>query len=251
MKTLAFNSYNPNISLNSEPDNPYWISFSDIMAGLLVIFILASVLLIIKLSNMQNKVENAISEIQNTNYIRSLMLTEIKEILAKKGINVEISENQSVLRIPDERLYFESLSYEIPSNKKKLVGEIGRTLYYAILKKDRYKYIDTIFIEGHTDSLKAASINMGNWGLAAYRAISVWKYWSEELEIGWKLRTLKNSYNKPMFSVSGYAATRPLISKDDTEYKRRKNRRIDLRFSMKKPIIADYENILSILDVTK
>ena len=243
--------YSKHNNASTEPENPYWISFSDIMAGLLVIFILASVLLIIKLSTMENRVEDAIKEIQNTNKIRAIMLNEIRDALAEKGIIVEISENHSVLRIPDERLYFESLSYEIPDDRKELVAEIGRTLYKALLKSDRFKYIDTIFIEGHTDTWKAPSFDMGNWGLAAYRAIEVWKYWSEKLEIGWKLKTLKNSYGKPMFSVSGYAATRPVITPDDTEAKRRKNRRIDLRFSMKKPVITDYENILSILEVVK
>jgi flagellar motor protein MotB len=236
---------------SSDEDNPYWISFSDIMAGLLVIFILACVLLIIKLSTMEERVNEAIKEIQNANQIRATMLVEIFEQLAKQGIIVEISENFSVLRIPDERLYFDSLCYKIPDNKKKLLADIGFALYEAIIKNHRHVYIDTVFIEGHTDSRKALSLEMGNWGLSSYRAIAVWKFWSEQLEIGPALKALKNSYGKPLFSVSGYAETRPLVKNDNTVQKQRKNRRIDLRFSMKKPIISEYESVLNVMDILK
>ena len=246
MKKIFVNRSQP---IDSE--NPYWISFSDIMAGLLVIFILASVFLIIKLSTMEERVQDAIKEIEQTNKLRALMLTEIKENLAHKNINVEISENHTVLRIDSDRLYFESLSYDIPENQKKLVAEIGYAILDVISQKDRLNYIDTIFIEGHTDSWRTVSFPMGNWGLAAYRAISVWKYWTEELNEGWRFRKLKNFYGRPLFSVSGYAETRPIELNDDTENKRRKNRRIDIRFSMKKPVIKDYENILDILEMIK
>jgi len=232
-----------------DEDNPYWISFSDIMAGLLVIFILACVLLIIKLSTMEERIHDAIKEIQNANQIRATMLVEIREHLAKQGIIVEISENYSVLRIPDERLYFDSLCYEIPDDKKKLLADIGYALFDAIIKNQRHIYIDTIFIEGHTDSRKAVSLEMGNWGLSSYRAIAVWKFWSEQLEIGPAFMELKNSYGKPLFSVSGYAATRPLVKNDNTTQKQRKNRRIDLRFSMKKPVISEYESVLNIMEI--
>jgi flagellar motor protein MotB len=243
--------FEPRRTLSPDEDNPYWISFSDIMAGLVVIFILACVLLIIKLSNMEERVHDAIKEIQNANQVRALMLMEIRDHLADQGIIVEISENYSVLRIPDDRLYFDSLRYEIPENKKDLLSDIGYALYDAIIKNNRHQYIDTIFIEGHTDSRKAISFEMGNWGLSTYRAIAVWKFWSEELEIGKSFQSLKNSYGKPMFSVSGYAATRPLVKKDNTIEKQRKNRRIDLRFSMKKPIISEYESVLNILEILK
>ena len=36
-----------------DEENPYWMSFSDIMSALLVIFILASVILILQLMEIQ------------------------------------------------------------------------------------------------------------------------------------------------------------------------------------------------------
>ncbi len=236
-----------------DEENPYWISFSDIMAGLLVIFILACVILIMKLTIMNEnmaqrrvEVENVISDIQSVNELREEMLQEIKERLAAKGIVVEITENSSVLRVPDDQLYFETLSWKIPESKKNPLAEIGRVLHKAMRKNDRFQHVDTVFIEGHTDSRKAGRLEMGNWGLSTYRAISVWKYWSEETEYGPSLREMKNREGQKMFSVSGYAATRRVELEEECEDSFRRNRRIDLRFSMRKPVVSDYQGVIDL-----
>jgi len=43
---------------NVDEENPYWMSFSDIMSALLVIFILASVILILQLMEIQKELEH-------------------------------------------------------------------------------------------------------------------------------------------------------------------------------------------------
>ena len=229
----------------ADDGNPYWISFSDIMAGILVIFILAVVFLIVQLSQRQDRVDRAIQEIQSINQLREKMLEEIKEELEKRGIRVLISEDKTVLRIPEDLLAFETLRYRIPEDRKITVALIGEVILAAVTSKERFKHIDTIFIEGHTDSRRAARFmaGLGNWGLSTARAISVWKYWSEELEIGEEIRALRNRRGEPMFSVSGYGDTRRIELDDDTPEKQLANRRIDVRFSMRTPIIEDFEEI--------
>ncbi len=236
-----------------EEENPYWISFSDIMAGLLVIFILACVVLIMKLTKMNEdmarrrvEVERVIKEIQSVNALREEMLEEIKEKLEERGISVEITENSSVLRVPDDQLYFETLSWQIPEPQKELVAEIGRVLHEAMMKNERFRHVDTVFVEGHTDSRPAGRLEMGNWGLSTYRAIAIWKYWSEETEYGPILRKMKNSDGQHMFSVSGYAATRRVELEEECEESFRRNRRIDLRFSMRKPVVSDYKGVIEL-----
>ncbi len=240
----------------SDEGNPYWISFSDIMAGLLIIFILACVVLIMKLTKMNQdmeerrvEVEKVIEEIQSVNALREEMLEEIKENLKARGITVEITENAAVLRVPDDQLYFDTLSWEIPQQKRSLVVEIGRVLHDAIMKNDRFRHVDTVFVEGHTDSRRAGQLEMGNWGLSTYRAIAIWKYWSEETDYGESLREMKNSDGQHMFSVSGYAETRRVELVEDCEESFRRNRRIDLRFSMRKPVVADYKGVIDMIGV--
>jgi len=235
----------------TDVENPYWLSFSDIMAGLLAIFILTLVTLMIQLyqqiavqKDVKRKVEKALSELVQIDEMRKELLVEIKENLQKRGINIEIQENHSVIRIPDDQLYFKSGKHDIQKKLEKLVDQVGIVLEKALNKKNRMKYVDTIFIEGHTDSRPFKKQEMGNWGLSSYRAIAVWNFWTEKPGKQLSFTKMKNINNKNVFSVSGYADTRRVEMNEDTDLKRKRNRRIDLRFTMKIPIADDLQNIL-------
>ena len=71
-----------------DEENPYWISFSDIMAGILVIFILASLQLILQLTQQQESIDERIKWIEQANEMRSEILKNIKESLEKQGVRV-------------------------------------------------------------------------------------------------------------------------------------------------------------------
>jgi flagellar motor protein MotB len=255
---------------SGEEENPYLLSFSDIMAGLLAIFILALITLMIRLDQQTQKAEQeaenaqeqavkaeqqaqlaeqtrdqvhmALAELARVEEMRRDMLQEIKKRLSKHNIQVEISDNHSVLRIPDQQLHFASGSYEIPADKRETLTLIGKVLEQALRQAKRLEFIETIFIEGHTDSQPFSYHEMGNWGLSAYRAIAVWKYWTEG-ELKGFLR-LRNRFGRPLFSVSGYAATRRLILPDLDAATRQQNRRIDLRFTMRAPMTGDLMRML-------
>ena len=235
-------------SRNIDEENPYWISFSDLMSALLVIFILATVTLIIELTQRTQDIDEGIEELQQAEQARQSILREVKEALLTQNIKVEIADNDTVIRIPEETLTFLSGKDEIPNIElmKNAVKNIGTALHKAILKNSRFKYLDTVFVEGHTDSwpIKEGKYKLkGNWGLSADRAITVWKVWNEQLILSPKLGEMENAYGQRLFSVSGYAETRRLIFNDDTKEKRSKNRRIDIRFTVKRPSISDLEKI--------
>lgn len=233
-----------------ESENPYWISFSDIMAGLLVIFILALIVLMIRLNTqtimtkeLREQVEKALKELAAIEAVRNEILYEIKNNLKLKGVDVEVVENNTVLSIP-ERLSFYSGQYNIPENKKNTVLLIGNEIKKALQKPGRTKYIDTIFIEGHTDSVPYNRVELGNWGLSAHRAISIWKYWTEspgELE---EFKNMKNRNGKHLFSVSGYSWTRRVVDPDIAPRDKEKNRRIDIRFTMHTPVTGELQKLL-------
>lgn len=81
--------------------------------------------------------------------------------------------------------------------------------------------IDTIFIEGHTDSVPMFRPG-GNIRLSLDRAISV----DDALVDGTGLAAFRNEEGSPIFSYSAYADTRPLKGIDPTDGR---NRRVDLR----------------------
>lgn len=230
-----------------DEENPYWVSFSDLMSGLLVIFILASVALIIELTQKTNQVDAGIEELKKAEQVRRDIVFDIKKELARRNVFVEIAENDTVIRIPDKTLSFLSGEDELPKNSKMqdAVREIGLVLHQAIMREGRLKYLDTVFVEGHTDSDNIYYRGKGNWGLSVDRAISVWNIWQNDIEIEPKFGILDNVYGQKLFSVSGYAATRRVNTTEVDDSEKSQNRRIDIRFTVKRPTIADLERIVA------
>ena len=54
---------NPNSSASTDEENPYWMSFSDMMASLLVIFMLAAAALMLQLATKSQKVDEQVDEV--------------------------------------------------------------------------------------------------------------------------------------------------------------------------------------------
>ena len=235
-----------------DEENPYWLSFSDLMSALLVVFILAAIALIIELTQTQKIIQQDIEELRNAEKARREILYEIREELERQNILVQITDNDTVLRIPESTLTFASNSYDIPTDPdvQANIIAIGNALHNAIDKPfddrdynfKRFEYLDTVFIEGHTDSLRSPRIK-GNWGLSSYRAISLWEFWEDHLEQQPRFNDMTNAFNQKLFSVSGYAASRRVQAVETTREQRSRNRRIDLRFTIKRPSISELEKI--------
>ena len=236
-----------------DEENPYWMSFSDLMSGLLIIFILAAVALIIELTQKTQEIDNSIDELKKAEEARRNIIVDIREQLAKQNIRVEIADNDTVIRIPESTLSFKSGQDSLPSDEtvQVAVAAIGLALHKAIITADRFKYLDTVFVEGHTDSEGIWYRGKGNWGLSADRAISIWKVWKEELSLLPALGDMRNAYGQQLFSVSGYAATRRVDLLEETDEQKSRNRRIDIRFTVKKPSISDLEAIKPQLSSSK
>lgn len=235
----------------TDEDNPYWMSFSDVMSALLIIFILASVILIVQLMEIQEELRQQqmefnqeIRELQIAEEIRRTILHETADLLQKRGIRVTVSENDTVLSIPNEILGFSTSEFDISTAYQSTALEIGEVLSEVIRREDRIDYLDTIFIEGHTDIRPYRGImGKGNWGLSSFRAISLWQLWDEMLPDVNQLDELRNKDGQLLFSVSGYGPTRPVTDTQDSEEDFRANRRIDIRFTIRRPSVAEYQRI--------
>jgi flagellar motor protein MotB len=235
------------ISKRVDDENPYWISFSDLMTGLLVIFILAAVSLIIELTDKSEKVDQSILELKKAEKDRNDVIQEIQEELSKKGIVVLVADNETVVRIPESTLSFGSGQDDLPNDDFVIsqVREIGKTIYNTLVKGKRINSFDTIFIEGHTDSDNFWK-RKGNWGLSSDRAISVWNAWNDAVDGQPMIAELQNEMGQKLFSVSGYAATRRVNTQELTDADKAQNRRIDIRFTVKKPTIESLQEIKKI-----
>ncbi|HCE9549049.1 TPA: OmpA family protein [Pseudomonas aeruginosa] len=242
-----------------DEENPYWMSFSDIMSALLVIFILASVILILQLMEIQKELkerqvqfEQELVELKKAEQVRRTILDEAVEALRKRGIKVEVSENHTVLSIPNDLLGFDTGAYDIHAAYQARALEIGKVINEVISREDRVEFLDTIFIEGHTDNRPLQGfMGKGNWGQSTFRAISLWQFWGSALSPDEQLARLKNKDGKPLFSVSGYGETRPVLVDQQTEDDFKRNRRIDIRFTIRRPDSAQYEQVRERLEELK
>lgn len=231
-----------------DEENPYWMSFSDIMSALMIIFVLASVILILQLMERQREFDDQIAVLAQAEQVRRTIIDEAVEELRQRGIQVQVSENHTVLRIPSDQLGFETSEYNILPRYQDTARDIGEVLRSVVGRGDRVDYLDTIFIEGHTDNRPYLNDSIkGNWGLSTLRAISLWLFWQQSLSGDGQLDQFRNQDGDPLFSVSGYGETRPVIAEQSTEAEYQVNRRIDIRFTIRRPVRADYESVRALL----
>jgi flagellar motor protein MotB len=174
------------------------------------------------------------------------IISDIKADLEKQGVAVTPDLANLCLRFRDDKegsaaprkLLFDKGSSEIPLESQQTASIIGESLLKALSDAENKRLIDTVFVEGHTDSIPN-SRPKGNWGLSAERAISLWQFWTENPG---KLASLKGLRSiseqgdeKPMISVSGYADTRSTYSKiplSALPNDRPDDRRIEIRFTL-------------------
>jgi flagellar motor protein MotB len=246
---------------SGEGENPFLLSFSDLMASLLAIFILVLIVTLVELEKrkeelrvskqeliesleeiqqVQDGIANSLAGISQRQHSLVLMLEGIQKDLKARGVKVVIAENGTVLRIPEQQLQFALGKYDIPVAYTGQAKAIGHALSQALHVPANRSLLDTVFVEGHTDSVSNYR-EMGNWGLSTYRAISLWNFWTEnpgELAELKALRTLPSGTDqppKPLISVSGYADTRSthgLLDGQGLKDERSEDRRIDIRFTL-------------------
>ncbi len=217
--------------VSENKENAFTLSISDLMAGLLSVFILAVCYFMLNLGQVKDQYTGNME-------MRDDMLEEIKAELDQKGTTVIIDKKQGALRIEGDFLFNTGEAHVKESGRQDILNLAD--VLYQVLEKEHYKNaIETIFIEGHTDNVDIETPEFpSNWELSTQRAINTWKLMYQE---GPALDTEKNSNGEPIFSCSGYAETRP-IADNDTEDGRQSNRRIALRFTMMPPVDNSKEN---------
>ena len=215
-------------NFDTPAQDTFTISISDLMSGLLAIFILVLSYFILNFSQ-------ATAQLTQNDVTRAELLRFMQKELEREGILVTVDERHGILRISEGVLFDVGLADVKPQGQvviKKLAGVLE-----VALEAEQFKgRVETIFIEGHTDNVPISNgIFPSNWELSTKRAINTWLTMSGANP---KLTTLLNDKDEIIFSVSGYSDTRP-IAENSSEEGRRENRRIDIRFSMAPPTEED------------
>ncbi|WP_353200125.1 OmpA family protein [Sandarakinorhabdus sp.] len=244
-------------SAHHEEDEGYFVSMSDMLTGLLFVFI-------ILLLYFAFQFRQTTQELTGANQARKELLEELQRRLDREGLPVEIDWVTGVLRLPDAVL-FDSGNADLSDSGVKAVAKVANVmaavmpcytedhprLKCRLAAKSPYR-IDALFIEGHTD--KQLLIRGGrdtNIDLSASRAINTYLALIgkqpdlDGLQTQYRGLGSKSGRLVPILSVSGYGLNRTIPGYDSfSAADLSKNRRIDLRFLMVTPDPESARNML-------
>jgi chemotaxis protein MotB len=228
-----------------EEGESYFMSMTDMMVGLLLIFI---ILLAYFALNLQSKTE----ELAGASRTRAKILNNLQQSLKNKGLQVEIDTKTGVLRLPDDVL-FDKGRWELTVRGQAAIGKVAGAMVEVLpcyttsnlCKGERSPHlIDAVFVEGHTDS-DAMLGEMNNYGLSVRRAETTFTMLQRDQPIlqGFLNRPTGEPGSAPILGLSGYGPDRP-IAEGESEAAKKRNRRIDLRFLMTTPTVGLDKDIL-------
>lgn len=202
----------------------YLASASDLMVVLLFVFIIMVVILSQRLEAV----------VGSNDPLESAVRT-IGEKIQKAGVPVVIDSASGVITLPADTLFPKGLA-DLSSGGIEVLGKAKDALnailpcYIYSERGNRAKCppnpneveIETIFIEGHTDSTPLQRGIYTNWHLGLDRAHAVY----DVLTVG-PMENFKNERKLDVVGISSYADKRPNKAdpRDDA-----KNRRVELRF---------------------
>lgn len=262
---------------DAEEEN-YFISMTDMMVGVLFIFIIMLMSFALnfqkqadrqedkisvaeevgrKLEALEQRVSQRLSEIREGASARAQLLHDLRDALSREGLNVTVDEANGVLRLSEDAILFPVNGADLIGRARDNVDKLARVLAHILpvyspcpavadgpCPSRSRAYVETVFIEGHTDS---TGIDANNWDLSTKRAVNTFR---ELIVAAPDLRHILNGRRSEILSVSGYASTRG-IDPDKTTLAYSRNRRIDLRFVMEVDSESGLREIQTLIDGMK
>lgn len=209
-----------------EEDNP-WVSISDLMSVLMMVFLFVSITYMIKITIEKNRIEKIAVTYEN---LQNELYLDLKKEFGEdlEAWNAVLDESTLSIRFEQPEILFEVGSAELKSNFKVLLDDFFPR-YLNILTSDKYKNdIDEIRIEGHTSSewysqTSEQEAYFNNMELSQNRTRKVLEY------------ILRQNWNKNLFdwekkhlTANGLSSSKIILNTDGTENKE-KSRRVEFR----------------------
>lgn len=233
--------------LGNIDEGSYLASVSDLMSGLMFIFIIVIVVFALGLKEQEVRKEDEVRRLRGAAEERTKLLEQVRDDLTKAGIQVTIAPEQGVLRL-GEGILFGLGRADLDVQGQATVSHLARVLGQVLPcyttappaavpqhcgGRGTAGRVDALFIEGHTDDLQLSGAGgfKDNWELSTARAKNIYL---SLVASNTTLDLLKNDDEQPVLSVSGYADRRGLHPNTSDTF-RALNRRIDLRFVMVPP----------------
>jgi len=202
----------------------YWLSFSDLMSGLLIIFILLSVYMLLDYKSAAAELEMTKQTLAEYTHMNTTIIEKLK---AELGSSISIDSDTGTLVLNSE-LLFDSGKSELKPEGKLFLNEI-MPAYFRILFKDTEirENIAGITIEGYTDDQGTYEYGLS---LSYNRALSVYYYMLNDPGFQEYHDDMKKLIILTGRSEAGYL---PINENETPEDWRKRNRRVEIKFDLK------------------
>ena len=147
-----------------QTDNSYWKSYSDMMAGLLLMFIL---IMTIALATVSEQAERLREHEEKYTKIIEKIDKELKQEFP------DIKTENGVMKFEQEEIVFEEGESVLLDQSKRFLSDFFPRYLAIVLKEENRPYIESIIIEGHTNT---NGTYMENLKLSQDRALAVANY---------------------------------------------------------------------------
>ncbi len=205
-------------------ENPFSLSLGDLMAGLMLIFVLLFSFAMLRLENLIEEKKSQLEHLDEREQIKKLLISRLLKELA--DFDVEVDPDTGVIRVKEGILFDFGKDELKQAGKEFLRLFIPKYVRVLLANPDISEHIAQVIIEGHTD-------NVGSWDhnldLSLRRANSVAAYLFRE-EFG----TFDYEEDlKRLLSANGRSFAQPIVS-DDTKLEWKQNSTQTLRAWIKK-----------------
>lgn len=202
---------------NEEPTN-FWVSYSDLMAAVLLVFAL---LLVVSMMHYSDFINDQADMMRQFAKIEKRLISDVSQAISDE--NVTIDSETGALRIGAGILFGEG-SAELSERGKSRLQNIFQHYIAVVLDPEFKDFVKAIEIEGHTNSNGTYLFNLE---LSQRRALAVMN------ELLNQNQTQVNLVDLQAMVVASGRSFSQLIYDDQGQEDKIKSRRIEIKFRLK------------------
>ena len=240
-----------------EEETSYWLSYSDMMAALLLIFILIISFTLLQSQTVYEEKENELiaqkelveeqqeqldeqqEQLDKLIGIRKELIEALKQEFEGSDLSVAVDSKTGSIAL-DSSILFDSGQFSLKTTGEDLLKKFLPKYIKVLTSKDFKDYVSEIIIEGHTDSQGSYLFNLE---LSQKRALSVSSFC---------LDTEKNVLSQPqvdrlrkIVTANGKSYSNPVLDANGRE-NQNASRRVEFLFRLKdEEMINDMSQILN------
>lgn len=204
----------------------YWQSYSDMMAALLLMFILIMSLALSQVNSQATELQTQKEQLRKLLGVKPEIVADLKKELSEFDVNIDEKTGDILFKSDILFDYNQTILKEAGSS---FLGQFMPKYLGVILSEKYLPYIAEIIIEGHTDNIGGYAFNLK---LSQDRALTVAEYCigdNNPFVTGEQLDQLRK-----IITVNGRAYTNPIYT-DDTKMviDQDKSRRVEVKFRLK------------------